>query len=126
MSATVRGNFIDGQWIVGTETFDSINPSDTSDCVGNFSIATISDVESAISAARGAFSEWSYSGLEHRKSILDAIGAELIARSDEIGRLISREEGKTVPEGVGEVARCPPWTLAPPYPNPPPPGGREE
>lgn len=106
MSATLRGNFIDGQWQIGTETFDSINPSDTSDCVGSFSIASNADVESAITAARGAFPGWSHSGLEHRKSILDAIGAELIARSEEIGRLISREEGKPVPEGVGEVARA--------------------
>mgnify|MGYP000709877521 CR=1 FL=1 len=44
--------------------------------------------------------------MEERKAILDTIGAELIARKDEIGRLLSREEGKPLAEGIGEVARA--------------------
>ena len=45
------------------------------------------------------------SGLEQRKAILDFIGNELIARKDEIGAVLAREEGKTLAEGVGEVGR---------------------
>jgi acyl-CoA reductase-like NAD-dependent aldehyde dehydrogenase len=37
--------------------------------------------------------------------VLDAIGRELMARSNELDELLSREEGKTLPEGVGEVYR---------------------
>ncbi len=38
--------------------------------------------------------------------MLDAVGNELLARKDEIGRLLSREEGKTLPEGIGETVRA--------------------
>ena len=41
-----------------------------------------------------------------RFEILDRIGTELLARQDELGRLLSREEGKTLREGIGEVARA--------------------
>ena len=43
--------------------------------------------------------------MEQRKTFLDKIGAELIARSSEIGEILAREEGKTLAEGIGEVAR---------------------
>jgi acyl-CoA reductase-like NAD-dependent aldehyde dehydrogenase len=38
--------------------------------------------------------------------VLDAVGSEILARKDEIGRLLSREEGKTLPEGIGETVRA--------------------
>jgi alpha-ketoglutaric semialdehyde dehydrogenase len=44
--------------------------------------------------------------LEAHAAVLDAIGRELMARSKELGELLSREEGKTLPEGVGEVYRA--------------------
>ena len=39
-------------------------------------------------------------------NILDRVGTEILARKDELGRLLSREEGKTLPEGIGEAARA--------------------
>jgi aldehyde dehydrogenase (NAD+) len=38
--------------------------------------------------------------------VLDGVGSEILARKQELGRLLSREEGKTLAEGVGEVARA--------------------
>ena len=38
--------------------------------------------------------------------MLDRVGTEILARKDELGRLLSREEGKTLPEGIGEAARA--------------------
>ena len=105
MQIETQYSFIDGEWHPGDETFDSINPSDTSDVIGRFSVASVDDCDSAVTAARSAFPEWSLSGLEQRKAILDAVGAELIGRSEEIGTLIAREEGKPLAEGIGEVAR---------------------
>ena len=43
---------------------------------------------------------------------LNRISAEIITRKDELGRLLAREEGKTLPEGIGEVARAPPAEVA--------------
>jgi aldehyde dehydrogenase (NAD+) len=98
-------NYINGQWVGSSAVIENINPSDTSDVVGHYAKASSEDCLAAIAAANTAFDDWSQSGLEQRKQVLDFIGAELIARSGEIGEILAREEGKTRAEGVGEVHR---------------------
>ena len=44
--------------------------------------------------------------MQQRHDILKKIGDEILARKDELGRLLSREEGKTLAEGIGETARA--------------------
>ena len=105
MSHEVFQNYINGQWVGSSAVIENINPSDTSDVVGHYAKATAEDCLAAIAAANAAFADWSQSGLEQRKQVLDFIGAELIARSAEIGEILAREEGKTRAEGVGEVYR---------------------
>ncbi|MDG1495513.1 MAG: aldehyde dehydrogenase family protein [Porticoccaceae bacterium] len=105
MSHEVFQNYINGQWVGSSAVIENINPSDTSDVVGHYAKASPEDCLAAISAANAAFAGWSQSGLEQRKQVLDFIGAELIARSGEIGEILAREEGKTRAEGVGEVYR---------------------
>jgi len=105
MTQGVCNNYIDGQWVGSDATIKNINPSDISDTVGEYAKATPEQCQTAIAAANQAFDSWSQSALEQRKAILDFIGAELIARKDEIGAILAREEGKTLAEGVGEVAR---------------------
>ena len=105
MSVGAFKNFIDGQWVAGESVIANINPSDTSDTIGEYARATAADGLAAIEAANRAFDDWAQSGLEQRKAILDFIGNELIARKDEIGAVLAREEGKTLAEGVGEVGR---------------------
>src|SRR5258706_9421588 len=72
----------------------------------DFSQADKAQVEHAVSAARAAFPAWSLSTPQQRFDALDAIGSEILARKAELGELLSREEGKTLPEGIGEVARA--------------------
>ncbi|MGI9200571.1 MAG: aldehyde dehydrogenase family protein [Woeseiaceae bacterium] len=98
--------FIGGEWVAASNTVANINPSDTSDIVGHFASASPDDALQAVAAARDAFTGWSQSGLEARKAILDTIGDELIARKEELGELLSREEGKPLAEGIGEVGRA--------------------
>jgi len=105
MSKEIFQNYINGQWVSSAAVIENINPSDTSDVVGHYAKASPVDCLAAIAAANTAFDGWSQSGLEERKQILDFIGAELIARSGEIGEILAREEGKTRAEGVGEVHR---------------------
>ena len=105
MSQEMFQNYINGQWVGSAAVIENINPSDTSDVVGHYAKASPEDCLTAIAAANAAFDGWSQSGLEQRKQILDFIGAELIARSGEIGEILAREEGKTRAEGVGEVHR---------------------
>jgi len=98
-------NLIDGEWTGGGES-QNINPSNTADVVGVYAQGTVEDTKQAIAAAKAAFPKWSRSGLLERHSILSKTAHEILARKEELGRLLSREEGKTLPEGIGEVTRA--------------------
>ena len=98
-------NLIDGEW-VGGEGVPNINPSNTDEVVGTYARATLDDTKRAIAAAKAAFPAWSRSGISERHSILTKASQEILARKDELGALLSREEGKTLPEGIGEVVRA--------------------
>src|SRR5690606_13677705 len=84
----------------------NINPSDLSDVVGEYVRADAADVDRAIESADAAWPAWSLSTPQQRFDVLDMIGTELLARKNELGELLAREEGKTLPEGIGEVARA--------------------
>ncbi|OXC71663.1 aldehyde dehydrogenase family protein [Caballeronia sordidicola] len=98
-------NWMDGRWVAGATVVANRNPSDTDDLIGHYAQATSAQVQGAIGAAVIAQPVWAATGLEKRHDVLRAIGDELIARSQELGRELSREEGKTLAEGVGEVYR---------------------
>jgi aldehyde dehydrogenase (NAD+) len=74
--------------------------------VGEYARANELQVRSAIAAARAAFPAWSRGSIQARADMLDRIGNEILARKDELGILLSREEGKTKPEGIGEATRA--------------------
>ncbi|WP_144820503.1 aldehyde dehydrogenase family protein [Marinobacter piscensis] len=97
--------YIHGQWVAGATRIKNINPSDLSDVIGEFDQASSEQTKEAIRAAQAGFTDWSTSGLEQRYGVLMAIGDELIARKNELGELLSREEGKPLAEGQGEVYR---------------------
>ncbi|HEY4202780.1 MAG TPA: aldehyde dehydrogenase family protein [Devosiaceae bacterium] len=98
-------NLIAGEW-VGSEGGENINPSNTADVIGVYARASAEETTQAIAAAKAAFPAWSRSGLLERHSILSKTAHEILARKEELGRLLSREEGKTLPEGIGEVTRA--------------------
>ena len=99
-------NYIAGEWLGASESSPSFNPSNTDDVVGVFPRASAADAERAIAAAKAAFPAWSRSSIQERHDILKRVGDEILARKDELGRLLSREEGKTLAEGIGETARA--------------------
>jgi len=99
-------NWIAGEWIGSANIQQNINPSDLSDIVGEYVRASQEDVRTAIDAAHHAWPAWSLSTPQQRFDALDRIGTEILARKDELGELLAREEGKTLPEGIGEVARA--------------------
>lgn len=98
-------NLIDGGW-VGDRFVPNINPSDLSETVGEFASATAEEAQAAIAAARAAFPAWSRSGILERSRLLRDTSQEILRRKDEIGALLSREEGKTLAEGIGETIRA--------------------
>ncbi|MFO1034058.1 MAG: aldehyde dehydrogenase family protein [Hyphomicrobiales bacterium] len=99
-------NYIAGEWVAGASAKDNINPSDVSDVVGSYAQADKTQTEAAIAAAKAALPGWSATTPQQRADILEAIGVELLARKDEIGRLLAREEGKPLMNGVMETARA--------------------
>jgi acyl-CoA reductase-like NAD-dependent aldehyde dehydrogenase len=99
-------NLINGEWLDGATVSRNINPSDTRDLVGEFAQADAAQAREAISAARAAFAGWSLSSPQQRFDVLDGAGTEILARRAELGDLLAREEGKTLPEAIGEVARA--------------------
>ncbi len=105
MSALHR-NLIAGEWVEGVTVSRSVNPSDTNDIVGEYSQADADQTNAAIAVARAAFAAWSRTTPQERHDILLRVSAEILARRDELGRLLAREEGKTLPEAIGEVARA--------------------
>ena len=98
-------NYVGGAWRSGAVR-PNINPSNTDDVVGEFVAATVGDTADAIAAARAAFPAWSRSTPMERHKVLSTAAAEVMARREELGRLLAREEGKTLAEGIGETVRA--------------------
>ena len=99
-------NMIAGEWVAGEGVITNVNPSDLNDVVGDYATASIAQAADAAAAAHAAFPAWSRTTAQVRGDILNAAADELLARKAEIGELLAREEGKTLPEGVGEVVRA--------------------
>jgi acyl-CoA reductase-like NAD-dependent aldehyde dehydrogenase len=103
---TLHRNFINGEWLEGKGTRDNINPSDLSDVVGTYAQADRGQTEVAIAAARAAQPQWAATTPQQKADILEVVGTELLARREEIGRLLSREEGKPLSNGIAETMRA--------------------
>lgn len=102
----MKENLIGGQWHAGSNGIvENQNPSNTSDIVASFYRASASDAEQAIGFAAEAFRSWRRSSVQDRSNVLDAAGSKIIARKEELGRLLAREEGKSIAEATGEVVR---------------------
>ena len=99
-------NYIAGEWVSGETAIENRNPSDVTDIIGSYAQASTAQLDTAFDAARAAQKIWSRTGLEARQTILMQIGNALMARADELGELLSREEGKPRAEGRGEVYRA--------------------
>ena len=97
---------IAGEWTGSAAGGRDVNPSDTDDIIGEYAEASVEDARAALSAARSAFPAWSRTTAQTRSDVLAKAAAEVLARRDEIGELLAREEGKTRAEGVGEVVRA--------------------
>src|SRR6202795_2485889 len=103
---SVQQNYIGGTWVPAGATAPNVNPSNLNDVIANYARAQPAETEAAIAAAKAVFPAYSRSTPQERYEALKKISDEILARKDELGRLLSREEGKTLPEGIGEVVRA--------------------
>lgn len=102
----LHANLIAGEWVQGTDAVADINPSDTTDTVGEYSRASAQQVEDAIAAARQASHAWARTTVQQRADLLEKVGVEIFARRAELADLLAREEGKTLNDALGEVGRA--------------------
>ena len=98
-------NYIGGQWVsaVSGQTFDDLNPADTTDLIGRFPRSDARDVDRAVQAAREGFAQWRRMPAPRRAEVVRRAGEILRRRKDEIGRLMTREMGKVLTEALGDV-----------------------
>jgi alpha-ketoglutaric semialdehyde dehydrogenase len=82
------------------------NPSDLADIVGEYTSLDSAHVTEAVHAAKTASTAWGLSTIQQRHDILKTAGDALLARCQEIGTVLAREEGKTLAEAVGETRRA--------------------
>jgi len=89
-----RRQYIDGRWVDGEsgELIDVVDPS-TEQVVGQVPAGTAAEVDRAARAARAAFETWSRTSREERLGYLEAIVAQMEARSQEIADAVSLEMG---------------------------------
>lgn len=97
---------IGGEWVETTSVVANVNPSNTNDVIAHYCQAGLAETQSAIAAAKAASASWAHSTPQQRHDILKAVGDEIMSRREELGELLSREEGKTRSEGIGEVTRA--------------------
>jgi len=102
----VNGAFVSPDHGAEVELLENRNPSRPADIVDRFIRADAALTEQAIAAAKVASRAWANSNPQMRADILERIGSEILARRDELARLLAREEGKIVREALGEVERA--------------------
>lgn len=98
-------NYIGGKWgpAVGGETFDDVNPADTSDLIGKFPKSGRADVENAVAAAKNAFPDWSAFPAPKRADYLLKFAGIAIRRKWDLAREMTREMGKVLKESGGDI-----------------------
>jgi aldehyde dehydrogenase (NAD+) len=98
-------NYIGGKWVDSRsgETFRSTNPANTSDVVGIVTRSGREDVDRAVQAARGAYEEWRLTPAPRRGEVLFRAAELLLRKKGFLGKLETREMGKILPEGLGDV-----------------------
>lgn len=99
-------SYIAGGWVTGSDFTPDENPSDLDAPVGECATVDAGQTRQAVEAASAAQPGWAATTPQQRANILDFVGSEILARKEELGRLLALEEGKSLPESIGEAARA--------------------
>jgi aldehyde dehydrogenase (NAD+) len=101
-------NFVAGSWTraSGDGAVEDVNPARPDDVLARVPLSTAADVDGAIAAAADAFPAWRAVSPVRRGQLLVKAGRILEERQEEIARLVTREQGKTLTEARGEVPRA--------------------
>ncbi|HXI17684.1 MAG TPA: aldehyde dehydrogenase family protein [Chloroflexota bacterium] len=107
MTTTVEVRpYVGGAWRDGVRTTPDINPAHPSEQVAQVHAGDAAMAAEAIEAARDAFPAWRTMPAPLRGDILRKAADLLDQRAEQVGRDLTREEGKTLAEGIGETRRA--------------------
>ena len=99
-------SYIGGEWTDGTSRTVRRNPAAPDEIVAEVSQAGPAQAQAALEASAGAAASWRRLPAPARGAMLHRVADLLDARAETIGRDLTREEGKTLVEGVGETRRA--------------------
>ncbi len=104
----VYRNFIGGQWTesASSETIENINPANTNDVIGTVKLSTRDEARKAVESAYNAFRDWKNTTAPARGRIVAKAARLLEDNKEELAQILTREEGKTIAESRGELARA--------------------
>lgn len=97
-------NFIAGQWLPGGGALLAVTDPATGDLITNVPDSGAAEALAAVDAAHAAFPAWRKVPAKQRATILKRWNDLVLAHQDDLGKLISREQGKPLAEGKGEVS----------------------
>jgi len=102
------GNYINGEFVESKsgKTFPNVNPANIDEVVGLFQASNEADVSEACDAAVAAQDEWAAMPATKRGEYLFKAADLLAGKLPQLGEEMTREEGKTLPEAIGEVTRA--------------------
>ena len=95
-------NYINGKWVKGRSTFQTINPANE-ELLAEIAQAEIADVDAAVSAAAEAFKSWRLVPAPLRGELLFKIGDILKQKKEELAQLLTQDMGKVISEARGDV-----------------------
>lgn len=103
--ADERSLYIDGQWVSATsgDTFEVVNPADTSEVLANYPRARKDDIDAAVEAAKRAWPAWRDTPAPKRADYVHRVGILLEQRMEQLAPEMSREMGKTLKECRGDI-----------------------
>lgn len=101
----VYKNFIGGKWVASSskKTFKSYNPSNPKKVLGVFQASTKKDIDAAVRAAEKALPTWCAIPAPERAKYLYRVAELLRKEKARLGKLLSTEMGKVLPEALGDV-----------------------
>ncbi|MEC8091120.1 MAG: aldehyde dehydrogenase family protein [Pseudomonadota bacterium] len=99
-------HYIGGEWVGDSDVTTNISPANRDDVIGTYARGDAARVDQAVSAALAAQPDWAAASPQVRHDVLERAGALIVERKDELGKLLAREEGKTIAEAVGETVRA--------------------
>ena len=99
-------HWIDGAHVKGTSGrfTDVFNPA-TGEVQARVPLATVEELNDAVARAAEAQKGWAATNPQRRARVMMKFGALINEHMDELAELVSREHGKTLPDGRGDVQR---------------------